>query len=85
MEQFLRISDCNLVLSLFSPFTEERREHVPAEKMYPASEIIDIMKKYPVRKKRRLSLAYVMINDLNDTDRHLEELKSMLKSFFAED
>jgi 23S rRNA (adenine2503-C2)-methyltransferase len=80
VDQFLRRSDCNLVLSLFSPFTEERRIHVPAEKVYPASEIIGMMKKYPLRKKRRLSLAYVMIRELNDTARHLEELKSMLGS-----
>jgi 23S rRNA (adenine2503-C2)-methyltransferase len=80
IEQFLRISDCNLVLSLFSPFSAERREYVPAEKIYPVSQIIDIMKRHPLRKKRRLSLAYVMIKDLNDTDRHLEEIKSLLRS-----
>jgi 23S rRNA (adenine2503-C2)-methyltransferase len=80
VEQFLSSSGCNLVLSLFSPFAEERSEHVPAEKLYPAEKIIDILKRYPLRKKRRLSLAYVMIEGLNDTDRHLEELKSLLRT-----
>jgi 23S rRNA (adenine2503-C2)-methyltransferase len=80
VEQFLKLSDCNLVLSLFSPFTSERREHVPAEKLHPASKIIDIMKRHPLRKKRRLSLAYVMIKELNDTDRHLDELRSLLRA-----
>jgi 23S rRNA (adenine2503-C2)-methyltransferase len=82
VEQFLTVSGCNLVLSLFSPFTAERREHVPAEKLYPAGQITDIMKKYPLRKKRRLSLAYVMIRGINDTDRHLEELRSLLYASF---
>jgi 23S rRNA (adenine2503-C2)-methyltransferase len=79
VEQFLQRSDCNLTLSLYSPFSEERREIVPVEKQYPVQEIIEIMKNFSLKKKRRLSLAYVMIKNLNDTDSHLEELKSILK------
>ena len=79
VEQFLQKSDCNLTLSLYSPFTEERKRMVPVENQYPVQKTIDIMKDFQVRKKRRLSLAYVMIKDLNDTDRHLEELKCILK------
>jgi 23S rRNA (adenine2503-C2)-methyltransferase len=37
------------------------------------------MKNFPLKKKRRLSLAYVMVKNLNDTDSHLEGLKSVLK------
>jgi 23S rRNA (adenine2503-C2)-methyltransferase len=51
---------------------------VPAEKKYPASGILSIMNEYKLRKKRRLSVAYVMIKEVNDTDKHLESLKSML-------
>ena len=78
IKKYLRGSDCNLTVSLFSPFAEERKAIVPVEKRYPVSTIIDIMKNFPVRKKRRLSLAYVMIKDYNDTDSHLEELKTLL-------
>jgi 23S rRNA (adenine2503-C2)-methyltransferase len=79
IERFLQRSDCNLTLSLYSPFHEERKIVIPTEKLYPAHTIIEIMKNYPVKKRRRLSLAYVMIKDLNDTDKHLEELKLILK------
>jgi 23S rRNA (adenine2503-C2)-methyltransferase len=79
VEQFLQRSDCNLTLSLYSPFSEERREIVPVENQYPVQEIIEIMKNFPLKKKRRLGLAYVMIKNLNDTDSHLEELKSIIK------
>ncbi|MCX6333273.1 MAG: 23S rRNA (adenine(2503)-C(2))-methyltransferase RlmN [Bacteroidia bacterium] len=75
---FLEKSGCNLTLSLFSPFPGERINVVPAEKKYPALEIIEIMKNFPVKKKRRLSVAYVMISGVNDTDRHLEGLKKIL-------
>jgi 23S rRNA (adenine2503-C2)-methyltransferase len=79
VEQFLQRSDCNLTLSIYSPFSEERKKFIPAENKYPVQKIIDMMKDFPVRNKRRLSLAYVMIKDLNDTDKHLEELKSIIK------
>lgn len=79
VEQFLLRSDCNLTLSLYSPFSEERRKNVPVENKYPVQKIIGKMKDIPVKKKRRLSLAYVMIKGLNDSDLHLEELKSILK------
>lgn len=78
VENFLGSSDCNLTLSLFSPFSEEREINIPAERKYPATSIIDEMKKHPARKKRRLSLAYIMIRDFNDTESHLEALKSIL-------
>jgi 23S rRNA (adenine2503-C2)-methyltransferase len=79
VRRFLDSSGCNLTLSLFSPFPEERESVVPAEKMYPVSEIIEIMKSCRTLKKRRLSVAYVMIKDVNDTTRHLEGLIRLLK------
>jgi 23S rRNA (adenine2503-C2)-methyltransferase len=79
IEKFLANSNCNLTLSLYSPFPEERLGLVPAEKKHPAARIIDIMKHYPVGKKRRMSIAYVMIKGINDTDRHLEALKKLLE------
>ncbi|MCX6255514.1 MAG: 23S rRNA (adenine(2503)-C(2))-methyltransferase RlmN [Bacteroidia bacterium] len=79
IEKFLKSSDCNLTLSLHSPFFNERKTVVPAENKYPVKKIIEIMKNYPVKRKRRLSLAYVMIKDLNDTDNHLEGIKTLLE------
>ena len=79
IERFLSETDCNLTVSLFSPFYDERKKVVPVEKKYPIDQIIRIMKNAPLKKKRRLSLSYVMIKDMNDTDRHLEGLISLLK------
>jgi 23S rRNA (adenine2503-C2)-methyltransferase len=69
--RFLRESDCNLALSLYSPFRNERIRMVPAEKKYPAAEIIELIRSYPLRKRRRISLACVMIDGVNDSDGHL--------------
>ena len=78
VDKFLLESDCNLTLSLHSPFPEERKLIIPAENHYPVHNVLELMKNFPLNKKRRLSVAYVMIKDLNDTDRHLDELKKLL-------
>lgn len=79
IRSFLTRSDCNLTVSLHSPFPGERAEVVPVENVYPVHQIIELMKSFPVRKKRRLSVAYVMIGDVNDTPEHLEELIKLFK------
>jgi 23S rRNA (adenine2503-C2)-methyltransferase len=79
IEKFLLFSECNLTLSIFSPFVEERKSLVPIENQYPVKKILDMIKSYPVKKRRRLSLAYVMIKNFNDSDIHLEEIKKLVK------
>ncbi|MCU0456754.1 MAG: radical SAM protein [Bacteroidales bacterium] len=78
-EKFLQSSGCNLTLSLFSPFSAERIKVIPAERSWPAGEIIGIMGKIPAKERRRVSVAYVMISGINDSERHLEGLKALLK------
>ncbi|MDQ1297077.1 MAG: rRNA (adenine2503-C2)-methyltransferase, partial [Bacteroidota bacterium] len=79
VKSFLEATECNLTISLYSPFANERADVVPVEKQYPAAELLEIMRNYPLRKKRRLSVAYVMIMSINDSERHLEGLKKMLR------
>ena len=78
IEYFLEKSNCNIALSLYSPFPEERYRTVPAEKKYPAHEIIQMMKGHPSSGKRRMSVAYIMIRDINDTQKHLEGLTALI-------
>lgn len=78
IRRFLDESDCNLAVSLFSPFFEERRKVVPVENKYPVEEIIGILRNATIRKKRRLTLSYVMIRNLNDSEEHLTEIRKLL-------
>jgi 23S rRNA (adenine2503-C2)-methyltransferase len=80
VEKFLRLSGCNLTLSLYSPFASERLAAVPAERANPVKGIISMMKSFPVSKRRRFTVAYLMMKGINDTDRHLEELTVLLKN-----
>jgi 23S rRNA (adenine2503-C2)-methyltransferase len=79
VEEFMLTSNCNLTLSLLSPFTEEKRKYIPAEKVYPILKTIEMVKGLQLKKKRTLSVAYVMVDGMNDTDSHLEKLKSIFK------
>lgn len=69
---------CNITLSLHSPFAGERLKVIPAEALWPFAETLSLMKKYGGNRRRRFTVAYVMIRGKNDSDSHLEELKRLL-------
>jgi 23S rRNA (adenine2503-C2)-methyltransferase len=77
--EFLKRSDCNLTISLHSPFPDERKLVVPVENKFPVKEILDILMSYPLKKHRRFSVAYVMIDGVNDSERHLDALRYLLR------
>jgi 23S rRNA (adenine2503-C2)-methyltransferase len=77
IQRFLNESECNLALSLLSPFPEERRKMVPAEAAFPVNTLVKMLRDFPLRKKRRVSLAYVMIKGLNDSEKHLDALRRL--------
>ncbi|HVN57293.1 MAG TPA: 23S rRNA (adenine(2503)-C(2))-methyltransferase RlmN [Bacteroidales bacterium] len=79
VRRFLNESDCNLTFSLLSPFSDERMSVVPAEKKWPSSEIIEMISAYPSPKKRRFTIGYLMMEGINDSDRHLAELIKIVK------
>lgn len=78
VKRLLEETECNITLSLHSPFREERMEVIPAESRWPFAETLELLKSYDNRRKRRFTVAYVMIKGKNDSERHLEELKRLL-------
>jgi 23S rRNA (adenine2503-C2)-methyltransferase len=78
VKRFLDETDCNLTVSLFTPFFGERSKFLPVENKFPVEEIIPVMKNTGMRKKRRLTFSYMMIRDLNDSERHLSGLKDLV-------
>ncbi len=76
--RLLNETDCNITLSLHSPFPAERMKVIPAEARWPFEETLGLMKNFSARRNRRFTVAYVMIRGVNDTDAHLEALKMLL-------
>ncbi|MFZ2286496.1 MAG: 23S rRNA (adenine(2503)-C(2))-methyltransferase RlmN, partial [Bacteroidales bacterium] len=78
VKKLLDETNCNITLSLHSPFPEERREVIPAEARWPFAETLGLLQKFDNRRRRRFSVAYVMIKGKNDSDRYLSELIRLL-------
>jgi len=78
VKRLLEETECNITLSLYSPFPAERLEAIPSEAVWTYMETLDLMKKYMADRDRRFTVAYVMIKGKNDTEKHLEELKRIL-------
>ncbi len=78
LKKFLDRSKVHLAVSMHSPFDEERTRLMPANKAFPIKEIIDLLKKYPFDRHRRLSFEYIVFSGLNDTPKHVKELARLL-------
>ncbi len=79
LQRFLDESACHLAVSLHSPFPEERAALMPAERSYPASEMLELLRQYDWTGQRRLSFEYTVFGGLNDTNRHARELARLLQ------
>jgi 23S rRNA (adenine2503-C2)-methyltransferase len=74
LRRLLDETECNITLSLHSPFPDERRRVIPAEARWPFTESLEMLTGYDNKRKRRFTVAYVMIRGVNDSGRHLGEL-----------
>lgn len=64
----------NLAISLHYPFDVQREEFMPVNKIFKIKELVDSCEYYFNKTGRRVSYEYVLIQDLNDTDRHIDKL-----------
>lgn len=76
---FLEESHAHLAVSLHSPFAEQRLSIMPAEKAFPLSGILDLLREYDWSHQRRLSFEYIMFRDFNDSLIHAKELVKILR------
>jgi len=81
LQRFLDESQCNLAISLHSPFGDERLSLMPVEKAFPINEIIEKVKQYDFAHQRRISFEYIVFKNLNDDLRHARGLIKLLKGF----
>ncbi|OOS23686.1 23S rRNA (adenine(2503)-C(2))-methyltransferase RlmN [Moraxella pluranimalium] len=75
--------DVALAISLHAPNDELRNELVPINKKYPLSELIAAAKAYVYdenpRHKKHVTIEYVMLSGVNDSDEHARQLVALLK------
>lgn len=79
LQRFIEESDCHLAVSLHSPLSVQREGLMPAEKAFPAKEMVELLAKYDFSKQRRLSFEYIMFKGVNDSLLYAKELVKLLR------
>ncbi len=70
----------NLAISLHAPDDQRRSQLMPVNLTYPLAELMQLLRKFPLERGRRITFEYVLIDGFND---HLDDalaLVSLLRS-----
>ncbi len=71
-------SQVNLALSLHAPNDALRSTLVPSNEFYPLKALVEASKKYTDYTHRRVLIEYALIDGVNDTIAHADELATLL-------
>ncbi len=72
-----------LSISLHNPFNVQRSEIMPVNKKWGVEELIKACKDYLSVTGRRISFEYALIEGVNDSPKHAEELAKLLKGMLS--
>lgn len=82
LDRLKEVSDVSLALSLHAPDDELRNKLVPLNRKYPISEVLAACKRYlGSESRRKVTVEYVMLDGVNDTDEHAKKLVKLLAKF----
>jgi 23S rRNA (adenine2503-C2)-methyltransferase len=68
----------NLAISLHAPTDAIRGELVPINRKYGVADIIDACRRFPLKRRRRITFEYVMLAGVNDTPDDARQLAKLL-------
>lgn len=69
----------NLAISLNATTDEIRQQVMPINKAYPLERLRECMKNFPLRNGRRITIEYVMLSGVNDTEEDLKRLPKVVR------
>ncbi len=73
----------NLAVSLHATTDEQRTALVPPNQKYPLADILDACRRFPLRKRSRITFEYVMLDGVNDTPDDARRLARLLSGIKA--
>jgi 23S rRNA (adenine2503-C2)-methyltransferase len=73
----------NLAVSLHATTEEQRDALVPINRKYGLKELLDACRRFPVKRRERITFEYVMLKDVNDTDEDARRLVRLLSGIKA--
>jgi 23S rRNA (adenine2503-C2)-methyltransferase len=73
----------NLAISLHATTDEQRSMLVPPNAKYPLAQILDACRRFPLKKRSRITFEYVMLQHVNDTPEDARRLVRLLAGIKA--
>ena len=73
----------NLAISLHATTDEQRTALVPPNRKYPLAAILDTCRRFPLKKRSRITFEYVMLAGVNDTPEDARRLVRLLSGIKA--
>ena len=74
----------NLAVSLHATTDEQRDRLVPINRKYPLAMLIDACKRFPVKRRNRITFEYVLLEGVNDTPEDARRLVRLLTDVKAQ-
>jgi 23S rRNA (adenine2503-C2)-methyltransferase len=69
-----------LAVSLHAPDDELRSRIMPVNKKYPLGELMAALRRYPLARRRRITIEYTLIRNVNDRPEHARALLRLLRN-----
>lgn len=73
----------NLAVSLNATTNEVRSKVMPINERFPIEELLGTLRAFPLKARKRITIEYVMLHGVNDTDADLKRLPKILKGIPA--
>jgi 23S rRNA (adenine2503-C2)-methyltransferase len=73
----------NLAISLHATTEEQRDMLVPVNRKYGLKELLDACRRFPLKRRNRITFEYVMLNEVNDTPEDARRLVKLLSGIKA--
>lgn len=78
LKELLDDTKVHVAVSLHTPNASLREQMMPAQKAYPISSVIKVLKSYDFSHQRRLSFEYIMWKGVNDDVEHAKSLVGLI-------
>ena len=69
----------NLAISLTGATNEKRDVLMPINKKYPIAELLDVVRRFPLKHRQRVTFEYVLLKDVTDSPEDARALVKLMK------
>jgi len=73
------LTSVNLAVSLHAVDNETRDALMPVNRRYPIEQLLQACRDYPIQKRKRIMIEYIMLDGINDSDEEARRLASILR------